>query len=105
MNKLEATYLDKVARLGCILCRAKAEASGTGYEAPDASLQLTVIHHFRHGEGRCRAEHWLAIPLCVAHHTGTHGIHGTQVWMKNMKLTENDLLAMTMELFFRTYGL
>lgn len=105
MNRLEATYLGKVARLGCIVCRVKAEAQGIEYEAPDASLQLTVIHHFRHGEGRCRAENMLAIPLCVGDHTGTHGIHGTRTWMKNLGLIENDLLAMTMELYFRTYGI
>lgn len=104
MNKLEGTYLGKLARLGCIVCRAKCEESGQSYDPPDASLQLTVIHHFRHGEGRCRAENMLGIPLCVPHHTGTHGIHGTRVYMKNMGITENDLLAMTMELYFRTYG-
>ena len=101
MNRLEATYLGKLARLGCIQCRAQY---GDAYEAPDPSLQLTVIHHFRHGEGRCRAENMLGIPLCVGHHTGTHGIHGTQVWLKNMGLTENDLLALTMQLYFETYG-
>ena len=105
MKRYEETYLGNVARLGCIVCRATVEARGDIYDPPDVSLQLTVIHHFRHGEGRCRAENWLAIPLCVACHTGTHGIHGTRTWMKNMGLTENDLLAMTMELYFRTYGL
>lgn len=104
MNKLEATYLGKVGRLGCIVCRARAELQGQEYEAPDASLQKTVIHHFRHGEGRCRAENMLAIPLCVGCHTGAHGIHGIRTYMKNLGLSENDLLAMTMELYFRTYG-
>jgi hypothetical protein len=104
MNRLEATYLGKAARLGCIICRARAESMGQEYDPPDASLQKTVIHHFRHGEGRCRAENMLAIPLCVGCHTGTHGIHNNRTWMKNLGLTENDLLAMTMELYFRTYG-
>ena len=104
MNQLEGKYLAKIARLGCIVCRLRAEMQGQEYEPPDPSLQLTVIHHFRHGEGRCRAENMLAIPLCVGDHTGAHGIHGTRVWMKNLGITENDLLALTMDLYFRTYG-
>jgi hypothetical protein len=105
VNKAEGTYLGKVARLGCVVCRVLVEREGLEYEPPDAFLQMTVIHHFRHGEGRCRAENWLAIPLCVMDHTGSQGIHGNRSRMTNLKLTENDLLAMTIELYHLTYGI
>src|ERR1700684_699852 len=101
MKISEAQYLGKICRLGCIICRAQ---SGDEYDPPDPSLQMTVIHHFRHGEGRCRSENWLAIPLCVEHHTGTHGIHGDKLAMNQLKLFENDLLALTIELYHKTYG-
>lgn len=104
MRAAEAAYLGKLVRLGCIVCRQDAESQGITYEPPDPSLQLTVIHHFRHGEGRCRAENWLAIPLCVPDHTGSDGIHGNKRRMQAFKLFENDLLALTIELYHATYG-
>ena len=103
MKTAEAAYLGRIARLGCIVCRQIQEARGWPYDPPDASLQMTVIHHFRHGEGRCRAENWLAIPLCVACHTGPDGIHNSKLRMNSLKLFENDLLALTIELYHATY--
>ena len=45
---LESAYLGRLVRLGCIVCR---RLIGDQYDPPDPSLQLTVIHHLREGEG------------------------------------------------------
>ena len=82
-------HLSRVAGLGCILCRH------LGYGETPA-----VIHHPRFSEGMAqRASDWIAIPLCPEHHTGPSGIHGlgTRAFERRYKLSEVDLLAMTIE--------
>jgi hypothetical protein len=102
MKRDEAVYLGKLQRLGCTVCRLIDET----YEAPDPSQQKTVIHHVREGQGGAqRAQNWLAIPLCVAHHTGTYGIHANGNRIPYLKMDEMDLLAKTLEIFFKTYGI
>lgn len=104
MKVAEAAYLGKLVRLGCILCRQYADVLGESYDAPDPSLQRTVIHHPREGQGMAqRAQNWLAMPLCVEDHTGSHGIHGDKLRLKALKLDEMDLLALTTELYHKTY--
>lgn len=70
-TKKEKDYLDKVASLGCIICRN-----------PNVE-----IHHRRTGTGLKRANHSEVIPLCHAHHrTGGYGvaIHaGIKKWQEN----------------------
>jgi len=74
MTKQERIHLDRVARLGCIVCR------DLGYDDSPAE-----IHHPRAlaGMGQ-RASHYDAIGLCPAHHrTGGYGvaIHaGQKAW-------------------------
>lgn len=74
MNKQERAHLDRVARLGCCVCR------NLGYDDSPAE-----IHHPRAlaGMGQ-RASHFDAIPLCPTHHrTGGYGvaIHaGQKAW-------------------------
>lgn len=105
MSKAEATYLGRLARLGCIVCRAYAEVVDETYDPPNEQLQLTVIHHVRAGQGGAqRAEDWLTMPLCVYDHVDKHGIHGDKARIKALKLTEMDCLAMTIELYHRTFG-
>ena len=105
MRKLEAAYLGKLVRLGCVVCRYEAEQSGWDFDPPDPSLQETVIHHLRAWEGGGqRAENWLAVPLCVMDHTGQIGVHGNRLRMKSMKLDEGDLLCLTLRHFHETYG-
>lgn len=85
MSKSERLYLGRVARLGCMLCRV------LGYDETPAE-----IHHVREGQGMAqRAENWLVVPLCPAHHRGTHGIHGDREDFKRARVDEMDLLAMT----------
>lgn len=85
----ERRYLDRVASLGCVLCRH------LGLGATQAE-----IHHLKEGEGLSqRAPHWLTIPLCAEHHRGANGLHGlgTKGFYLRYKLEELDLLAFTIE--------
>lgn len=85
----EKRHLDRVARLGCVLCRH------LGY-----GITPAAIHHPRFSEGMAqRASHFLAIPLCHEHHQGATGLHGlgTREFERRYKLSEPVLLAMTIE--------
>lgn len=82
-------HKDKVANLGCILCRHL----GLG-ETP------AQLHHPRAGMGMGqRASDFDVIPLCHEHHLGKTGIHGmgTKAFTAKYGLTEKDLLDMTRE--------
>ena len=62
MTKAEKQHLQRVADLGCIACYMQG-TPGTPAE----------IHHPRAGRGKGqRASHIDGIPLCPAHHRGTH---------------------------------
>lgn len=83
-------HKDRVAALGCILCRH------LGYGETPAAL-----HHLREGQGMSqRADDTLVIPLCHEHHQGDSGLHGlgTRAFERRYKLSELDLLAQTLEL-------
>lgn len=88
MTKSESIHLDKVASLGCIICRRN------GLHTPPQ------IHHIRAGQGMGqRASHYETIPLCYHHHQGEHGIHhmGTRAWEAKHG-TERELLREVLEL-------
>lgn len=88
-TKSEQRHLNRLAGLGCILCRHL----GMG-ETP------AEIHHPRTGAGMSqRQPHWLATPLCAEHHRGPSGLHGlgTRAFERRYRLTELDLLALTIE--------
>ncbi|MDR1349636.1 MAG: Ref family protein [Zoogloeaceae bacterium] len=86
---VSARHLDRVASLGCVLCRH------LGQGATPAQ-----VHHLREGQGMGqRADDFLTIPLCPEHHTGQSGIHGMgRKAFERAYLPEMDLLAMTIEL-------
>ena len=89
-TKAEKSHMDKVAALGCCICRLL----GLG-ETP------AQIHHIREGQGMGqRAGHFLVIPLCLEHHTGNNGIHGmgTRRFESAYRTTELRLLDETLEL-------
>ncbi len=89
MGPREKRHLDRVQRIGCVLCIR------LGYEGTPAE-----IHHPRAGQGaRQRASHYLAIPLCPEHHRGGSGFHGLgkSVFEARYKCTELDLLADVIE--------
>ena len=59
-------HLNKVADLGCILCRHL-----------DYGRTPPELHHPRDAAGGAqRASDWLVIPLCPEHHRGNSGLHG-----------------------------
>lgn len=84
----ESNYKNKVAALGCCVCR------NLGYGPTPAA-----IHHIRHGQGAGqRASDYLIIPLCPEHHQ--HGgpgvaLHAGQAQWESLYGSELDLLAQT----------
>jgi len=82
----EKRHHNRLAQMGCLLCEELS--------MPQASR--TEIHHIRAGQGMGqRAGHYLAVPLCADCHRGPTGIHGDQTLLRIAKLTEMDLLDMT----------
>lgn len=80
-------HMGRVAALGCILC----QVLGQGKTPAE-------VHHLREGQGGGqRADDFLTIPLCPNCHRGPQGIHGDKTLLRITKLTELDLLAMTLE--------
>lgn len=85
MTKAERKFLDRVAAMGCLICRK------LGY--PDSPA---CIHHQRSGVGKAqRASNYQVIPLCHFHHQGQEGIHhmGLRAWEKHFGITEVELVA------------
>jgi hypothetical protein len=81
----EAEYMGRVAILGCIVCRL------LGYGPTPAQ-----VHHVRAGQGKAqRAGNYCVIPLCEPHHVGAHGIHGDRACLRQLNVTEMDLLDTT----------
>jgi len=81
--------MGRVAEVGCILCRH------LGYGQSPAE-----VHHIRAGQGAAqRADDMLTVPLCPEHHRGGSGLHGlgTKAFERTYRLSELDLLAMTLE--------
>ena len=89
MSAKSARHMAKVAALGCILCRH----IGAG-DSP------AEVHHLKEecGVGQ-RQSDYLTIPLCPEHHRGESGLHGLgrKAFERTYRLTELDLLAMTLE--------
>jgi hypothetical protein len=87
MTKNERKYFDRIAKLGCSLCRF-LEYGETPAE----------IHHIRrYGGKRSLAE---VIPLCPEHHRGNTGLHGLgrKGFYKQYGIDEEYLLEKTLEL-------
>ena len=89
--RLAKEHLGRVKQLPCVLC---AHIYGDVVYGVDA-------HHIREGQGASqRASDFLTVPLCKEHHQGDTGVHGlgTKAFYMRYKLTELDLLAMTIEM-------
>lgn len=86
-------YMQEVAQVPCVLCRHL----GLGRTPAQ-------VHHVREGQGMSqRASNYLTVALCPEHHQGKTGLHGlgTREFERRYKLTELDLLAMTIEEVYR----
>lgn len=96
MSNAEKKYLDRVAQLGCVVCR------NAGYGPTPA-----VIHHIKEGTGiGQRACDFLVIPLCPVHHTeGGIGVayHRGPRRFEALYGSELDLLAQTIKEVFLAY--
>lgn len=90
-TKAEKLHLQKVADIGCIVCR---NCGRFGVPAE--------VHHIRNGAGiGQRNSHFETIPLCPAHHrTGGVGIafHAAPRTFEAAYGTERELLAQVNEL-------
>lgn len=88
MTKEQRKHYDRVARLGCSLCRV------LGIDTYDVGCE---IHHIRRAGKRSSAP---VVGLCAIHHRGDIGIHGMgrKAFEKKYALTEEDLLEKTLEL-------
>lgn len=76
----ERDWMNRVAELGCLICRADAE-----------------LHHVREGQGMSqRASNYLVVPLCPDHHRGNNGIHSHGFYRMH-KRDEMSLLAEVIE--------
>ena len=87
MRKDERLYLNRVAALGCAICRRL----GWGETPPQ-------VHHQRTGVGKAqRASHYNVIPLCHEHHLGNTGIHGMGIraFEREYGITEVELVQET----------
>jgi hypothetical protein len=88
-TKTEKQHYEKVARLGCVLCRV------LGYgETP------CEIHHIRRAGKRSNAP---VVGLCPEHHRGNSGIHGLgrKAFERIHNTTEEALLVLTHQLLER----
>ena len=88
MNAAETRHVNRVAALGCCICRRL----GLGYVHPQ-------VHHIAEGSGQ---RSWFAVaPLCEEHHTGPSGFHkrgkGFLVQFRVPGETEYGLLVMVNE--------
>lgn len=88
MTKNEKKYLDRVARVGCILCRS-------AFGVKDSPAE---IHHIRRFGGKRATSP--VIPLCPEHHRGNSGVHGlgAKGFEAKWGITQEALLAQLHEL-------
>ena len=84
MSRASKAHMDRVAAIGCILCKRLGENSPA------------QVHHIFDTSAR---SDWLTIPLCYYHHQGAGGFHtlGQRAFERQYKTTEAGLLAETIE--------
>lgn len=92
MNK--DRYLDRVRGLPCVVRLQKLGIKTYGCEA-------------HHPESiRDEISDWICCALCPEHHTGGSGVHGLRRrgFEARWKLTEMDLIALTVREYHKEYG-
>lgn len=85
MSNKSKRHMQRVRDLGCVLC----QHLGLGVTPAE-------VHHI--GDTATRSD-WLTVALCTEHHRGPTGFHGLgqRAFERRYKLTEWQLLALTME--------
>ena len=83
MTKTEKQHKDKLANIGCMVCRRV-------WGINDGPVEL---HHIRTG-GWGKGDYTTMFPLCVSHHRGKEGVHGmgTKLFERHYQFTQQDLL-------------
>jgi hypothetical protein len=87
MSKAMQEYKNRVAELGCAICRRQGH--------PDSPA---CLHHARTGTGAGRrAPDTDIVPLCHEHHQGNSGLHGLgrKAFEREYGVTELELVAET----------
>lgn len=91
MKNEERKHYERVASLGCIVCR------NMGFNGTPAE-----IHHIRDGVGKSqRADYMSVIPLCPFHHRHGgigDGLHNGRKSFEQNHGTERELLTQTLKL-------
>lgn len=83
----ERRHHERVAQIPCVLC-----------ELLDMGRAQSEVHHLREEQGTSqRASHWLVAALCPSCHRGPIGVHGDKTLLRIAKVSELDLLALTIE--------
>lgn len=85
MSAAAKRHLARVHEVPCVLCGA-----------------LPVeAHHIRDGQGMSqRANDWMVAALCDSCHRGDLGIHGSRTLLRIHKVSEQDLVARTLEALY-----
>ena len=87
MSNAGKRHMGKVAAVPCVLCEALGR--------PGVAAE---VHHLREGAGMGRrSSDFLTIAACPECHRGPRGIHGDRQLLRQAKLDELDLLALTIE--------
>jgi hypothetical protein len=82
VTALGKRHLARVHEIPCVICGA----------------HQVEAHHIREGQGMSqRAHDLLTAALCPDCHRGPLGVHGDKSLLRIQKLTELDLVAMTLE--------
>lgn len=97
--EIEEDWADRCAKLRCVLCVALL-----GY---DSQLGKTDVHHARTGQGGAeRGPDMVIAALCHDRcHQGPRGIHGDKSLLKQAKVDELDLVALTARAILRSMRL
>ncbi len=83
-------HMARIKQMKCICCALLERKQ----ESP------SDCHHIR-ANGQARND-WLTIPLCHNDcHQGESGVHGSKRWLQMLKMSEWDLLALTIEQLMR----
>jgi hypothetical protein len=86
VTKAGSRHMGRIKAMNCICC----ELLDRLQRSP------TDCHHIR--EGRQERNDFLTLPLCHDDcHQGPSGVHGDKRWLRMLKMTEFDLLALVIE--------
>ena len=85
-TKAALRHMGRIKAMRCVCC----------YLLDRQQASPTDAHHIR--EGRQARNDFLVLPLCHDDcHQGASGVHGDKRWLRMLKLTEFDLLAVVLE--------